>query len=378
MRSTKDAIEQIFLSLRNKSEAWILEGDLKGFFDNLKTEAITNNTVMKGDKEVIGTIKNLVRSGAMTVNQEMIETEIGTPQGGIVSPLLANIAFNGMETMVENWVWDNRKRTGQTRKQRCPAQIIVYADDFVVIAKERWIIEELKEVIKVWCMEKMEVELSTEPPRITNIYEGFDFLGCNVRKYKITKSKTLIKPSKESIKSIKTKIKDMCKANRGISQEKLIRRLNPIIRGWENYHDSNVAKKIISSVDNYIFERLWIWAIKRHETKGKVWIKKKYWQKEGKRNWVFKTKDYEIYKMASTKITRHIKSEHHIFDGKEEYWNKRILMNKNGNKTKKEKCLVKQKFNCNHCGQVFKHDSIIELDHIIPKSCGGDEQSTNL
>ena len=382
MRSTKDAIEQIFNAVKHKKQAWILEGDLKGFFDNIKTEAITTNQVIKNDKEIINTVNNLVKSGAMTVKEEMIETEIGTPQGGVISPLLANIAFTGMETMIEKWVWDNRKRTGQKTRSVKPVQVIVYADDFIVIAKEKWIVEELKEVIGTWCMDKMGVELSVEKTHITDIYDGFDFLGCNIRKYKTsnTNSKTLIKPSKESIKSIKAKIKDICKSNCGVSQETLIRKLNPVIRGWANCHSGNVAKEVFGAINKYMFERLWKWAIRRHDNKGKVWIKEKYWHRVGNRNWVFKTQEYELYNMTNTKIVRHIKikGKHHVFDGQTDYWNKRMLMNKNGKKTRKEICLVKQKFKCNYCKETIKHDSIMELDHIIPKSCGGNEQSTNL
>ena len=213
----------------------------------------------------------------------------------------------------------------------------------------------------------MGVKLSSEKTRITNIYDGFDFLGCNIRKHRIndTKSKALIKPSKDSIKSIKTKVKDICKSSCGVLQDTLIERLNPVIRGWANYHSGNVAKEIFSSLDNYIFEHLWKWATKRHSNKGKVWIKNKYWHKEGNKNWVFKTDKYNLYEVASTKIIRHIKikSEHHIFDGKVGYWNKRVLMNKSGKKTRKEACLVKQKFICNHCGQIFKYDSITRPYH---------------
>lgn len=135
--------------------------------------------------------------------------------------------------------------------------------------------EELKVVIGQWCMEKMGVELSNKKTRITDIYVGFDFLGCNIRKYRIneTKSKTLIKPSKESIKSIKSKVKDIIKSHNGASQEVLIGKLNPVIRGWANYHNGNVAKKIFRAIDSYIHEKLWKWACKRHVTKGNVWIK---------------------------------------------------------------------------------------------------------
>jgi len=381
MRSTKDAIAQIFSGIANKNEAWVLEGDLKGFFDNIKTEAIVNNQVIADDKEIVATIKNLVKSGAITVNQEYIETDTGTPQGGIISPLLANIAFTGMETMIDNWAWENRKRTGQLQKRDKVVQTIRYADDFVVIAKERWIIEQLKEVISNWCKEKMGVELSQEKTRITNVEKGFNFLGCNIRKYetKSTKKVTLIKPSKESIKSIKQKIKEICKTSGGQSQENLIGKLNPVLRGWANYHSNIVSKEIFKAIDHYVFERLWIWAKNRHPNKGNNWIKDKYWHKEGKRNWVFKTSNNTLYKMASTKIIRHIKikNEHHVFDGQEEYWVKRRIMNR-AEKTRKEQYMEKQKFRCNICKELFKHDSVVELDHIIPKVCGGTDDAKNL
>jgi len=342
MRSTKDAVEQIFLSLRRKQETWVLEGDLKGFFDNIKTEAITNHPIIKDDKEIVATINNLVKSGAVTVKQEMIKTDIGTPQGGVISPLLANIAFTGMETMINKWAWENRARIGQKQKRNCPVQVIVYADDFVVIAKERWIIEELESVIRQWCAEKMGVELSKEKTHITNVEDGFDFLGCNVRKYKSNSTKTLIKPSKASMKSIKLKIKDICQSNCNLSQDELIKKLNPVIIGWANYHKGNVAKEAFRAIDHYIFERIWRWAIKRHSNKGNTWIKDKYWQIVGKSNWVFKTNKSCLQKMSNTKIVRHIKvkSEHHIFEGQEEYWVKRRFMNKSGIKSRKEARLI--------------------------------------
>jgi RNA-directed DNA polymerase len=381
MRSTKDAIEQIFLAIRKKEEAWVLEGDLKGFFDNIKTEAIINNKVIKGNEEITATIKRLVKSGAITVNQEYIETDIGTPQGGVVSPLLANIAFNGLETMIDKWAWDNRKQTGQKKYREKIVHTVVYADDFVVIARERWIIEELKEVISKWCMEKMGVELSQEKTRITNTKNGFNFLGCNIKQYEInsTKSKTLIKPSKDSIKSIKTKIHKICKEYCGKSQDELIERLNPVLTGWGNYHKGNVAKEAFAAIDKYVFERTRKWAKKRHRIKGKIWIKDKYWHKEGNRNWVFKTENNTLKLLTDIKIKRHskIKSEHQVFDGNNEYWTKRRLMNK-AEKTKKERLMEKQKFKCNHCKELFKHDSVTEVDHVVPKVCGGKDEASNL
>ncbi len=381
MRSTKDAIEQIFNAIRKKDDGWVLEGDLKGFFDNIKTEAIINNKIVKEDGEITATIKRLVKSGAITVNQKYIETDIGTPQGGVVSPLLANIAVNGLETMIDNWAWDNRKRIGQQKKSSKVIHTVVYADDFVVIAKERWIIEELKEVISKWCIEQMGVELSQEKTRITNTKSGFDFLGCNIKQYEInnTKSKTLIKPSKDSIKSIKAEVHKICKEYCGKSQEELIERLNPVLTGWGNYHKGNVARKTFEAVDNYVFDKTWKWAPKRHSNKGKKWIKNKYWHTEGKRNWTFKTEKNTLKLLSDIKIKRHVKiiGKQHVFDGDKEYWTKRRLMNKAG-KTRKEKIIEKQKFKCNYCKELFKHDSVTEVDHVLPKVCGGKDEASNL
>jgi RNA-directed DNA polymerase len=124
---------------------------------------------------------------------------------------------------------------------------------------------------------------------------------------------------------------------------------------------------------------MWKWAEKRHPNKGKKWIKRKYWHSQGNRNWVFKTENNTLNLLRDIKIKRHIKikSEHHVFDSDKEYWTRRRLMNK-AEKTKKEWIMVKQKFKCNHCKELFKHDSVTEIDHIVPKACGGTNEAKNL
>ncbi len=376
-RSAHDAIEKIFLAIRSSKDKWILEGDLKGFFDNIKTNAIIDNVIIGQDHELKHSIIKLVQSGAVSVKHEAIETNKGTPQGSVISPLLANIAFMGLEKMIDEWDWNNRKRTNRKMKRDKKVQVIVYADDFVVIAKEKEIIEELKQVIGKWVMDKMGVELSPEKTKITNINDGFDFLGFNVRQYAIGKNgkvKTLIKPSKDSIKGIKEKIRVVCKGGKSLSQEALISKLNPIIRGWANYYRHGVSKEIYGSVDNYTWKCIWNWCTSRHNNKGKIWVKNKYFDNK----WVFQTGKHELYRMSTTKITRFIKvkGSEHPFNGNDDYWNKRMYQNKD--MALHTKIIKSQNHKCKWCSQKLVYNDVIEIDHIIPKVLGGTDKLENL
>ncbi len=304
-RSTADAIQAIFRDTC-RNERWVVEGDLKGFFDNIKTEAMLESELVKGNDELENAIRKLVRSGAVSVKGKEIVTDKGTPQGGVISPLLANIAFMGLETFVKEWAWNNRKRLGIREKKGINVYVVVYADDFVVVTKEEWIAKELRDDIKEWCKEKMGVELSEEKTKITSTKCGFDFLGFNIRLY--DNDKLLIKPAKDSIKGIKEKIKEICNSGTKLSQDGIIGRLNPVIRGWGMYYRHVVSKEVFTSIDNYVHKCVWKWAKNRHSNKGSMWVKSKYFQREGNSNWVFKEKKgHSLYKMGSIKIKRHVK-----------------------------------------------------------------------
>jgi len=314
-RSTADAIEAIFKCV-NRCERWVIEGDIKGFFDNIKTEAMLENELVKGNAELENAIRKLVGSGAVSVKGKEIVTDKGTPQGGVISPLLANIAFMGLETFVRKWTWDNRKRLGIRKRSDINIYIVVYADDFVVVTREEWIAKELRDVIKEWCQEKMGVELSEEKTKITSTKCGFDFLGFNIRLY--DNGKLLIKPAKESIKGIKEKVKEICNSGNKLSQDEIIGRLNPVIRGWGMYYRHVVSKEVFQDIDHYVHKCVWKWAKNRHSNKGSVWVKEKYFQRKGNRNWVFEDKKgHSLYKMGSIKIKRHVKiaRNHHVYDG---------------------------------------------------------------
>jgi RNA-directed DNA polymerase len=325
-RSIHDAIMAIFGSIKKKPK-YVLEGDLTGFFDNIKAKAILESLVIQRlDDKTKRQIKAWIEAGVVSMST-FEPTDKGTPQGGVISPLLANIAFMGLETMLKKWA---KTWKGNREKNVKSLTTVVYADDFVVLHKDKEVIEEAKERIALWCRENIGVELNLEKTRTKHTSEGFDFLGFNIRQYPVTTNKqgfkTLIKPSKESIKKHKEKIRKVVKTHRAAPQSTVIAKLNPIITGWANNFKHVVSKKIFNSLDHYVWETLWGWANRRHSNKSKKWIKSKYYPRVGTRKWTFQTKKGETLKLHSnTKIERHIKvrGNKHIYDGDKVYWAKR-------------------------------------------------------
>jgi RNA-directed DNA polymerase len=189
-------------------------------------------------------------------------------------------------------------------KERFPKMkvyFIRYSDDFLVITPSREIANEVCEIIHDFLAIRG-LELSPEKTVITHIDDGFDFLGWNFRKYK---GKLLIKPSQKSIKSITQNLKTIVNKAKSWTQNELIKTLNPVIRGWANYHRHIVAKDTFSKLDSYLWEITWRWGKRRHPNKGHKWVANKYWTSEGTRNWIFKTKESELLKFSDAQIRRH-------------------------------------------------------------------------
>ncbi|MCF8019070.1 MAG: hypothetical protein K9L62_06625 [Vallitaleaceae bacterium] len=162
--------------------------------------------------------------------------------------------------------------------------IVKFADDFIITGRSKELLEnEVMLIVKEFLKERG-LELSKEKTFITHIDDGFDFLGSNIRKYN---GKLLIKPSKASIKSVLGKVRKIIKDNKTITQKDLIERLNPVIRGWVNFHRHNVSKQTFGYIDYKIFEALWTWCKRRHNNKSRYWIKKRYFHLVGRRNWTF-------------------------------------------------------------------------------------------
>ena len=293
-RSTHDACTQAFNCLSKKCSAhWVLEGDIKGCFDNINHEWLLAHIPM--DKSIL---KQFLKAGFI-YNRHLNPTKAGTPQGGIISPILANMTLDGIEKVIASKYYPGKKWKGRNPKK---VNFVRYADDFIVTADSEETAQEIVELIEPFLKERG-LELSEEKTQITHIDEGFDFLGWNFRKYK---GKLLVKPSKASIDKVTRKISDVIKKAKAWKQEDLIDALNPIITGWSNYHQPVVSKAIFSKLDYIVWNMLWKWAKRRHPKKSKTWIANKYWHRRRNRNWVFSTEEKELKFFSHTKIVRHI------------------------------------------------------------------------
>ena len=300
LRSTADAIEWCSKKLaRKRSAQYILEGDIKACFDNISHSWLLENTPM--DKVML---KKWLAAGYIEKG-EFYSTEVGTPQGGVISPTLLTITLSGLEAVLKKSV----------PNQKDKVNICVYADDFIITASTKEVLEnKVKPVVESFLRERG-LTLSPEKTKITHIDEGFDFLGANIRKYK---GKLIIKPAKSNVKRFLAEIRETIRKQATAKTENLIRPLNQKIRGWSNYYRHICSKKTFSYVDAQIFLALWRWAKRRHPNKGKKWIQNKYFRSWELRNWVFyakvKSKDksdkityLNLTEASKTPIKRHIK-----------------------------------------------------------------------
>lgn len=295
-RSTKDACEYLFKCLSKKDSAkWVLEGDIKGCFDNINHDWLLQNIPMHKE-----TLRQFLKSGYV-YNTRLFATRSGTPQGGIISPTLANLTLNGLGDYLKRKYWRGSSGRMHQKFNKHRLNITIYADDFVVTANSRTVLEEVKTMITSF-LKQRGLELSQEKTVITYIDIGFDFLGWNFRKYR---NKLIIKPSTESVKCIKAKVHEVVKSSIGMRQEDLIGRLNPVIRGWCNYHNHICSKETFQKLDRYIFYQVWDWSRRRHSNKSKSWIKSKYFRCEESRDWIFRTDKSKLYHASDTKIIRH-------------------------------------------------------------------------
>ena len=303
-RSTADAIDALHRLLsRENSPQWILEGDIKGCFDHISHDWLMDHVQI--DKCVLG---KWLKCGVV-FNKILTPTKEGTPQGGIISPTLANATLDGMESLVKERYKNRPLGKG---KFYCPkVNLIRYADDFVVTAESKEILEEIKSLLIDFLAERG-LTLSGEKTLITHISEGFDFLGFNIRKYNGT---LLIKPSKKSQKKITEKLHEAIFSHKAVTQSCLIELLNPVITGWGNYFKHVVSKEVFAKIDHILVGQLKRWAKRRHCNKSWKWVLEKYFHPGNNRKWVF-TETIEmdgqkltatLKKMADIPIVRHIK-----------------------------------------------------------------------
>ena len=276
-RSTHDALEQCFTDLnKGKSPKWILEGDIKGCFDHISHQWLLENIPM--DTQIL---EKWLKCGYVET-QKLFPTDEGTPQGGTISPTLMNMTLDGLERLLHDRLPTRKKVNGKTHCNKM--NFVRYADDFIITGESpEFLREKVLPIVREFLTERG-LQLSEEKTVITHIGEGFDFLGKNIRKYN---GKLLIRPCKSAVKSFLGKVRDIIKSSKSIKQEILIRRLNPVIRGWVNNQRYVVSSKVFSTVDYEIYKCLWQWAKRRHKKKSRKWIARKYWHDIDSRQWTF-------------------------------------------------------------------------------------------
>jgi len=382
-RSTKDAIERCFNVLSFKRSAdWILEADITGCFDNISHDWLLSNVPM--DKVILS---KWLKAGYMEKGS-LKPTLAGTPQGGIISPILANMALDGLEKVLS----DKFPMKRSSRLKTFKVNFVRYCDDFVVTGRSRELLEEEVKPVVAEFLATRGLTLSSEKTKITHIKDGFDFLGQNVRKYN---GKLLIKPSKDSVKSLLEKVRDIAKSNKSVPQVHLISLLNPVIRGWVNYHRHIVSKKTFTYVRHQLWTITWNWSRRRHPNKNCKWIKNKYYTTIGNRDWVFqspppkgkkegKSKGLTLEDPTIVPIRRHprIHAEANPFDPSWEiYFEKRASLMMMDSLSRQKKVLSvwrSQKKICPVCKQGFSKEVGWHMHHILEKSKGGTDKVSNL
>jgi RNA-directed DNA polymerase len=392
-RSAHDAIAAIFNTIRAKSK-YVLDADIKGCFDNIEHQALLEK--LRTYPAMRRLVKGWLKAGVMD-GVDFSPTLAGTPQGGVVSPLLMNIALHGMEEALVN-AYVGEKKTLSAR-QGAP-KLIRYADDFVVLHAEAVEVLKAQQLIATW-LRGIGLELKPSKTRLShtlNEYQGnvgFTFLGFSIRQYPVGRThtgtrsngqplgfKTLIKPSKEGVQRHLQALKKILQRSQSLSQEQLIDQLNPVIYGWTLYYRTVVSKKQFTVCDYLLTRMLWQKMTRKHPKKSAKWVKKHYWRTIQGNTWTVATPEETTRQTlrwhAATPIQRHIKVKGQAspFDGNLLYWAKR-LKDHPLTKTTLGKLLQKQQGKCRWCKLFFREEDQIEIDHITPKREGGGEELSN-
>lgn len=277
-RGTRDAMNRIFRIVSSKKRKWVLDADIRGCFDNIAHEPLLTSL---GDFPAKELINRWLKAGYFE-NESFHTTPLGTPQGGIVSPLLANIALHGMEDILKV----RYHKDGYVRSE-CPFVVVRYADDFIILGNSHEEMLEAKNLLIPW-LKTRGLEMAEDKSEIRHTTDGFDFLGWNFRIKPNIQSKskpwhrakgkyvTLVTPSQKSIASIKEKLGDLFRKYIGQETRNLIDKANPIIRGWANYHKVVNANETFRELDNFLYEQTVRYARRRHPNKSWTWIKSRY------------------------------------------------------------------------------------------------------
>ena len=393
-RACHDAIEAIFNGIALKAK-YVLDADISKCFDQINQEALLAklNTSPTFRRQ----IKAWLKSGVLDQGQ-WFPTQAGTPQGGVASPLLANIALHGMEERIRQ-AFPRRNAPGDGNRQ--PPHLIRYADDFVVLHEDLAVVQQCQLLLSEW-LAPMGLKLHPSKTQITHtLYEyegrvGFDFLGFTVRQFPVGKHrtaynthgnplgfKTLIQPSQHSIQRHQEKLKQIILRHHAATQSQLIAALNPVIIGWSNYFSTVVSTDAYEWLDHWLYLQLRAWANHRHPRKNHRWIANKYWLIDRGEGWTFAAATPDGFQRLAvhnhTVIKRHIKvqSNRSPFDADWVYWSTRMGRHPQVNQ-RVALLLKRQQGKCACCHLFFKDRDLLETDHILPRSKGGLDEFKNL
>lgn len=404
-RSCHDAIKAIWDSLKHTPK-WVLDADIAKCFDRINHDALLRK--LNTTPSIRRQIKAWLRGGVLD-GMKYFDTTEGTPQGGIISPLLANVALHGMENRISQ-AFRGSFINPQGKKKKYSEylpKLIRYADDFVILHEDLATIQQAQKIVAEW-LQGMGLELKPEKTRITHTFDGgkeyetgFDFLGFNVRQHRAGKHQskttdkierlglvfhTIIIPSKEKVQAHLEKLHELILEGKAKAkpQGKLIADLNPVVRGWANYYRTVNSSDTFSKLDHLMYLKLERWAERRHPKKNKSWVTNRYWGINEGKGWTFadKKSGAKLLKYTDTKVispgsyeinpktgkktnTGYVKvaGERSPYEGDIAYWAERTgkhpeLPNR------KAKLIKQQGRRCTHCGLYLADVNSMEVHHM--------------
>ena len=381
-RCCADALRQCHHVLCGPTGArWVLEGDIKSCYDRINHDWLLNHVPM--DKVIL---RKWLQAGFLEEGVLFATTE-GTPQGGIISPALANRTLDGLENLLAGQYATTRRRARMFK-----AHLVRYADDFIITGMSEGLLKNEVQPLVEHFLQERGLELSHEKTRITHVEDGFDFLGQTVRRF--SDGKVLVKPSKKSIKTFLAGIREVIQGQGGNSTAgELIRTLNPKIKGWTMYHRHACSKRTFGYVDTRIGGMLWRWCRKRHRQKSWKWIKEKYFKRFGNRGRVFtgtirdgqgKTHPICLMEAGRVSIQRHVKvrGEANPYDPAwERYFEGRLFQRMQATLAGRAQIAYlwkKQGGRCGGCGQLLQEEEEWQVHHRVRRVDGGEDGLDNL
>jgi RNA-directed DNA polymerase len=406
-RCCHDAIEAVFGALSNKKQQpdyhkMVLKVDIEKCFDRINHSLLLKkmDSFPLIQRQIDAWLKaGILKDKNLKINLDsLIKNDMGTPQGGVISPLLSNIALHGLIEHLKLWVTTLPAENNRVAEKRKALTVVRYADDILVIHKDRKVIEKAKIVLQDWLWENCKLRLNQTKTRIYDSTQGFDFLGftcINVKRHGMSRIK--IYPSRIAQARILRNLREVIQRNKAASSYRLISLLKPKIIGWGNYYRYCECVETFRRISHYIYQKLRAWAFRIDKRHGRRIVKERYFPSgntytfEGTKhqdNWILcgkekglngETKKIWLPHLTWMKSKKWIKvkgtkSPH---DGDNVYWAVR-MSSYNRLPTRVSKLLKLQKGICSYCHTKFQWDSVMEVDHIKPKALGGKDRYNNL